>query len=53
MALSELEERVPDCWACPNCNEDRIDWLLIEDDDVVDCATCGQGYEIVWPESLS
>ena len=30
--------------ACPNCHEDRIDWLTWDDDEKVTCASCETVY---------
>ena len=30
---------------CPNCGEQRIDWLAIDEDgETVTCSTCGRHY---------
>jgi len=34
---------VEPCDACPHCGEQRVDWLVI-DEDHVDCLSCGIGY---------
>jgi len=45
-AAAESEpDRVAPGFACPQCHEDRADWL-VSDDGVVRCATCGTCYEL-------
>jgi uncharacterized Zn finger protein len=37
----------PEGYGCPNCGEQNIDHLLINDDDVtVSCLTCGTDYTV-------
>jgi hypothetical protein len=36
---------VPPDDACPRCGEDKADRLVWQDDDVVECQTCGTRYE--------
>ena len=32
--------------ACPGCSENRVDWLVWDEDGtVVTCATCGASYD--------
>ena len=31
-------------FGCPDCGEDRPDYLAINDDDCVHCASCGAEY---------
>ena len=40
------EEFVPQEAACPRCGERRVDALTINDEDSVDCATCGHRYQL-------
>ena len=45
---SDIEESdvVADCFICPGCGENRVDWLVwSEDGTQVDCATCGASYD--------
>ena len=35
---------VREMFACPGCNERRVDELPYLDDDVIQCATCGTEY---------
>jgi predicted RNA-binding Zn-ribbon protein involved in translation (DUF1610 family) len=37
--------RVAPRHACPGCGEDRLDWLVWQDDEQVRCSTCGTVYE--------
>jgi predicted RNA-binding Zn-ribbon protein involved in translation (DUF1610 family) len=30
---------------CPHCGETRVDYLEWDDDDVVNCLTCGKSYK--------
>jgi rubredoxin len=40
-------------FACPNCGERRVDYLLCRDDDLVECHSCGTAYDPLFtPESL-
>ena len=39
------EELVQPKWACPQCKERRMDYL-IPDHNTVRCATCGTAYEL-------
>ena len=36
---------VADCFICPGCSENRVDWLVWISDDMVDCQTCGASYD--------
>ena len=40
------QERPSDCvdFPCPHCGENRVDFLVWLDDEVVQCASCGQMY---------
>ena len=40
------EEFVSEDAACPRCGERRVDALTLHDDDSVDCATCGNHYQL-------
>ena len=31
---------------CPKCGEQRMDWLLLDDDDRITCQTCGEQYKL-------
>lgn len=42
----EDEELVPQSCACPRCGEQRMDMLMLDDDDIVTCASCGEVYDI-------
>ena len=45
-AAAESEpDRVAPGFACPQCGENRMDYL-VSDDGVVRCATCGTCYEL-------
>ena len=33
-------------FACPRCNEREADALIVDDDDIVTCATCGNTYSV-------
>jgi uncharacterized protein (DUF983 family) len=35
---------------CPKCGEERMDYLEINDDDEVLCATCGNKYSLTEKE---
>jgi len=37
--------RVPKRAGCPNCSEDRMDWLVWLPDETVHCQTCGYQYD--------
>lgn len=43
--VDQNEDRVPEDQWCPNCNESRCDWLVIDDEQVT-CATCGEVYDL-------
>ena len=37
---------VADCFICPGCGENRVDWLAWDEDGtVVTCTTCGASYD--------
>ena len=36
---------VADCFICRGCSENRVDWLVWINDDVVECQTCGAHYD--------
>lgn len=36
---------VLECFGCPQCGEDRGDWLATEDG-IVTCGTCGKVYDL-------
>lgn len=36
--------------ACPHCDENRIDWLIWQDDEIVVCQSC-QTDEYITPEA--
>ena len=40
------EDRVGEDKGCPECHEDRIDFLSIDDDDRVTCQSCGLAYDL-------
>ena len=40
------EERVLTGFACPACGEDRIDALVVQEDESVRCLTCEQNYRL-------
>ncbi len=40
------DELVAEEWSCPRCGERRMDWLEVQEDDSIECATCGQRYEL-------
>ena len=48
MTLCPNENRCPPGCECPKCGESNTDHLLIDldDDDFIDCETCGQRYKI-------
>ena len=40
------DDVVADCFICPGCSENRVDWLAWNDEGtVVTCATCGADYD--------
>ena len=40
------DDVVADCFICPGCSENRVDWLAWDEDGtVVTCATCGASYD--------
>lgn len=39
------DDRVDKRFGCPKCGERRMDWLVWHDDKI-ECATCGNIYEI-------
>jgi len=40
------DEVVADCFICPGCSENRVDWLAWDEDGtVVTCTTCGASYD--------
>ena len=40
-------EIVPEYCQCPECGEDRMDWLIWSDDgDELECQTCGEVYRV-------
>ena len=39
------DELVQPKWACPQCGERRMDYLIL-DDDTVRCQSCGTAYEL-------
>jgi len=41
-----LTETVPPNDQCPRCHEERMDYLVWQDDDVVQCHTCGCEYTL-------
>lgn len=43
LLYQDADDRVPEHDACPHCGEQRVDWLLI-DEDHVDCMSCSKGY---------
>ena len=42
---TNTDERVAPVFACPCCGEDRMDWLVWDEDEMVNCKTCGEVYE--------
>lgn len=44
-AITTDSDRVPQAWAC-QCGEDRMDALILGDDDTVRCETCGATYTL-------
>ena len=38
-------ERVDRKFACPDCDENKVDYLVWIDDRVVECSSCGCKYE--------
>jgi uncharacterized Zn-finger protein len=44
------EDLVEPAQACPRCHERRVDWLSINEDGSVVCATCGTRYSIAGEE---
>ncbi len=44
--LDESEPKFACPYPCPNCHEDDIDELSINEDDVVTCLHCGTTYQI-------
>lgn len=43
----DSDDEVPRGCGCPNCGEQRIDWLAInEDGETVTCNTCGRRYSL-------
>jgi hypothetical protein len=40
------EDLAPEQCQCPVCGEARVDMLLINDDDIVECASCGVRYRL-------
>ena len=40
------DDVVADCFICPGCSENRVDWLAWDEDGtVVTCTTCGASYD--------
>lgn len=39
-------DTVPADAQCPQCHENRMDWLVWTDDDTLTCATCGYEYTV-------
>lgn len=39
-------DKVEDSLKCTKCNEDRMDYLEISDDDYITCHTCGNIYDV-------
>ena len=40
------DDVVADCFICPGCGENRVDWLAWDEDGtVVTCTTCGASYD--------
>ena len=44
MILTVDDDVVGSCMACPKCGENRVDWLVWQDE-LVTCATCGTVYD--------
>lgn len=40
------EERVQKEWACPECDEQRMDYLVLGGGDEVTCTSCGTIYAL-------
>ena len=40
------QERVSADEQCPNCHENRMDYLVWQDDETIKCASCGCEYEL-------
>ena len=47
------DDLVAPALACPHCGEVRMDFLEIQDDESVDCAFCGQRYQLPHQEGSS
>ena len=45
-SVNDDNEHVPEKAACPQCGERQADCLTINDEDSVDCATCGNHYHL-------
>jgi rubredoxin len=37
---------VPKGCACPECGENRVDYLSLDDDEMCECQTCGFIYDV-------
>jgi len=41
------DDKVPSGCGCPKCGEDRVDWLLLDEDgETVECQVCGMKYRV-------
>ena len=49
--VEDARELVAPIFACPACGECRMDELLIEEDDVVTCNSCGRTYTLEYPDA--
>jgi len=41
---SLMEDSVDKSSECPNCGEDRVDYLVWQDDEIVQCTACKHTY---------
>jgi hypothetical protein len=42
----EDDDLVPNGCECPHCGENRIDYLVLDEEDWVTCETCGTEYPV-------
>ena len=46
LGIADDTDTVRQTLACPVCEESRVDWLIIQDDERVECQTCGAIYNL-------